>query len=142
MGMRLQSMNVLWKNLQVNIFMVSYRGYGRSEGEPDEKGIKMDAEAVINHLSSREDIDTRRIIVLGRSLGGAVGVHVASRCPPVYGAATHSLRLRLSKPLLTRACLLRQVSKQGAGADIGKHIHEHRGYGARSSFFLAAGYGA
>jgi pimeloyl-ACP methyl ester carboxylesterase len=79
MGMRLPSMHMLWMKLQVNVFMVSYRGYGRSEGEPDEKGIKMDADAVISHLSARKDIDSKRIIILGRSLGGAVGVYVASR---------------------------------------------------------------
>ncbi len=79
MGMRLPSMHMLWSSLQANIFMVSYRGYGRSDGEPDEKGIKMDADAVIKHLSTREDLDAKRIIILGRSLGGAVGVHVAAR---------------------------------------------------------------
>ena len=78
--MRLPSMHMLWSSLQSNIFMVSYRGYGRSDGEPDENGIKMDADAVIEHLAARDDIDVRRIIVLGRSLGGAVGVHVAARC--------------------------------------------------------------
>ncbi len=79
MGMRLLSMQTLWKYLEVNIFMVSYRGYGRSEGIPDEAGIKLDAEAVIGHVASRTDIDSRRLVVLGRSLGGAVGVYVASR---------------------------------------------------------------
>ncbi len=84
MGMRLPSMHMLWSKLQVNVFMVSYRGYGRSEGEPDEKGIKMDADAVISHLSARKDIDAKRIVVLGRSLGGAVGVYVASRCAALH----------------------------------------------------------
>jgi dienelactone hydrolase len=55
------------------------RGYGRSEGTPSEDGIKMDADAVMRHLARRTDIDNRKIIVLGRSLGGAVGVYVAEK---------------------------------------------------------------
>jgi alpha/beta superfamily hydrolase len=102
MGMRLPSMQMLWNKLQANVFMVSYRGYGRSEGEPDEKGIKMDADAVITHLSARKDIDTKRIIVLGRSLGGAVGVYVASRCQSCMAA---SLRQAHSSPHLVGACV-------------------------------------
>mmetsp|Transcript_56784 Transcript_56784/g.149590 ORF Transcript_56784/g.149590 Transcript_56784/m.149590 type:complete len:196 (+) Transcript_56784:83-670(+) len=81
MGMRLPNMYHLWSQLEVNVFMVSYRGYGKSDGEADEEGIKKDADAVILHLSSREDIDPKRIIVLGRSLGGAVGVYAASKHP-------------------------------------------------------------
>jgi hypothetical protein len=46
MGLRLPSMHMLWSNLRVNIFMLSYRGYGRSEGEPDEVGLMQDADAV------------------------------------------------------------------------------------------------
>ena len=29
-----------------NIFMLSYSGYGLSEGQPDEKGVKIDAQVI------------------------------------------------------------------------------------------------
>ena len=47
MGLRLPNMYELWRRLSVNIFMVSYRGYGRSQGVPTEEGLKMDADAVV-----------------------------------------------------------------------------------------------
>lgn len=42
--------------LHCNVFMLSYRGYGLSEGTPSEAGIKIDA-AVSYHLGA--DADTR-----------------------------------------------------------------------------------
>ncbi|KAG8376191.1 hypothetical protein BUALT_Bualt09G0037500 [Buddleja alternifolia] len=59
--------------LQCNVFMLSYRGYGASEGSPSQHGITKDAQAALDHLVQRTDIDTSRIVVFGRSLGGAVG---------------------------------------------------------------------
>uniref|UniRef100_A0A6T7NFG8 Serine aminopeptidase S33 domain-containing protein n=1 Tax=Hanusia phi TaxID=3032 RepID=A0A6T7NFG8_9CRYP len=81
MGLRLPNMYELWRRLSVNIFMVSYRGYGRSQGVPTEEGLKMDAQAVLNHVSSLKQVDPKKIVILGRSLGGAVGIHITSRNP-------------------------------------------------------------
>ena len=41
-------------------------------------GLELDAEAALDYLLNRRDIDTSRIIVFGRSLGGAVAVSLAS----------------------------------------------------------------
>ena len=81
MGLRLPSMAALYRNLGVNIFMVSYRGYGRSEGTPNELGIKMDAKAVMEHVFKKKEVDGKRLLILGRSLGGAVGTYIASAFP-------------------------------------------------------------
>jgi alpha/beta superfamily hydrolase len=35
----------------------SYRGYGRSQGQPNEEGIKLDAQAALDYLLSREDVN-------------------------------------------------------------------------------------
>ena len=57
----------------------SYRGYGKSQkARPQEKGLKLDAEAGLRHLLKRTDIDASRIIVFGRSLGGAVAIHLVA----------------------------------------------------------------
>ncbi len=35
----------------------SYRGYGRSQGQPSEAGIKLDAQAALDHLLERKDVN-------------------------------------------------------------------------------------
>lgn len=79
MGHRLQNVVGLYHNIQCNILMLEYRGYGLSQGTPSEKGLYMDARAGIDYLSSRTDINTNEIIVFGRSLGGAVAIDLATK---------------------------------------------------------------
>eukprot|EP00288_Rhodomonas_lens_P014413 CAMPEP_0177695300 /NCGR_PEP_ID=MMETSP0484_2-20121128/3383_1 /TAXON_ID=354590 /ORGANISM="Rhodomonas lens, Strain RHODO" /LENGTH=315 /DNA_ID=CAMNT_0019206215 /DNA_START=115 /DNA_END=1062 /DNA_ORIENTATION=- len=86
LGLRLPSMFKLWSLLDVNIFMVSYRGYGTSTGTPDEAGLKADSSAVIRYVAGRPDVDAKRILLLGRSLGGAVAIHAAERHPDLVKA--------------------------------------------------------
>lgn len=62
-----------------NLLMVSYRGYGRSEGAPNEPGLMRDAAAAIAYAADRADvIDTRRVYLFGRSIGGAVAIAAAA----------------------------------------------------------------
>jgi hypothetical protein len=61
------------------VFLFDYRGYGRSEGKPSERGLYMDGEAAYRYLTAERGIEPERIICLGRSLGGAVALHVAMR---------------------------------------------------------------
>lgn len=79
MGHRLQNIVGLYHNIQCNILMLEYRGYGLSQGSPSEEGLYMDARAGIDYLSSRTDINTKEIIVFGRSLGGAVAIDLATK---------------------------------------------------------------
>jgi len=44
MGHRIPIAKVFYNNLKCNVFMLSYRGYGLSEGTPNEKGIRLDAQ--------------------------------------------------------------------------------------------------
>jgi pimeloyl-ACP methyl ester carboxylesterase len=64
---------------------VNYRGYGASEGKPGEVVLKSDALAIYDVVAKREDIDPKRIVVFGRSLGTGVGTHLAAQ-RPVAGA--------------------------------------------------------
>lgn len=61
-----------------NVFLFDYRGYGASSGAPSEQGLKIDAEDALAWLAQRPDIDANKIVVFGRSLGGAVAVHLAT----------------------------------------------------------------
>lgn len=63
--------------------MVSYRGYGESEGTPSERGIRLDATAAVTYVKDRADkIDTSRIFLFGRSIGGAVAIGTAANRQP------------------------------------------------------------
>lgn len=65
--------------LQVAVMIFDYRGYGRSEGRPNEAGVLRDAAAARDWLARREGIAAQEIVLLGRSLGGAVMVDLAAR---------------------------------------------------------------
>ncbi|KAG6411234.1 hypothetical protein SASPL_129312 [Salvia splendens] len=60
--------------------------YGASDGFPSQQGITKDAQAALNHLVQRVDIDTSRIVVFGRSLGGAVGTVLVRNNPDKVAA--------------------------------------------------------
>ena len=59
----------------------NYRGYGLSEGRPGQAALTADALAIFDQLAGRDDIDAERIVVLGRSLGTGVAVHLAANRP-------------------------------------------------------------
>ena len=71
----------LFYQLGLNIFIVDYRGYGKSEGIPSEEGLYEDALAAFDHLNKRPDIDKGRIIGYGESLGGTVVIDLALKRP-------------------------------------------------------------
>ncbi|KAL7189206.1 hypothetical protein ACSBR1_038962 [Camellia fascicularis] len=78
---RLEMVRIMLQKLQCNVFMLSYRGYGASDGYPSQHGITKDAQSALDHLAQRTDIDTSRIVVFGRSLGGAVGAVLTKNNP-------------------------------------------------------------
>jgi uncharacterized protein len=63
-----------------NVFIFDYRGYGKSEGTPDVGGINEDAEAALDTLLTLPGV-RGRIIVYGKSLGGAVAIHLVAMTP-------------------------------------------------------------
>lgn len=73
---RIESVS-LFHNLGLSVFIFDYRGYGKSQGKPSEKGTYLDAEAAWDYLTTLRKINSEKIIVFGRSLGGAVAAWVA-----------------------------------------------------------------
>jgi uncharacterized protein len=68
--------------LGFNIFVFDYRGYGRSQGSPDEEGTHHDAMAAWNLLTAGKQISAENIFIQGRSLGGAVAARLATQTRP------------------------------------------------------------
>lgn len=67
--------------LPLNIFIFDYRGYGKSAGVPDEAGVYQDALAAYDTLVEGRGLRPETLILFGRSLGGAVAVHLARNRP-------------------------------------------------------------
>jgi len=62
------------------VLIVDYRGYGKSQGRPTERGIYRDADAAYDHLIGI-GYAPAQIVLLGESLGAAVAVDLARRRP-------------------------------------------------------------
>ncbi|MFH0877987.1 MAG: alpha/beta hydrolase [Candidatus Omnitrophota bacterium] len=67
--------------LGLNVFIVDYRGYGKSTGKPSENGLYTDAQMTYEHAVGVLKIPADRIVLYGESLGAAVAVELASRRP-------------------------------------------------------------
>lgn len=67
----------LRRSFAANVFVFDYRGYGQSAGKPIESGILQDGEAALEWLCARTESTPQEVVVWGRSLGGAVAVHLA-----------------------------------------------------------------
>jgi hypothetical protein len=78
---RLDSISI-FNNLSLSVLIFDYRGYGKSGGRPSEAGTYLDAEAAWDYLVNVKKIPPGRIIVYGRSLGGAVAAEIALRRSP------------------------------------------------------------
>ncbi len=78
-GDRLELLSLLHERVPAHLFIFDYRGYGRSDGRPSEKGVYEDAVAAFDWLQ-RETPDLP-IMVHGHSLGAAVAVDLATRRP-------------------------------------------------------------
>jgi hypothetical protein len=64
------------------VLLLDYRGYGGNPGSPTEAGLKADARAAREYLLRRKDIDAKRLVYFGESLGSAVAVELAAEHPP------------------------------------------------------------
>lgn len=75
---RLDSINI-FHNLGLNCFIFDYRGYGNSQGKPDEEGTYADVLAAYMWLIEEKVIPTENIIIFGRSLGGSIAAYLATK---------------------------------------------------------------
>ncbi len=64
-----------------NVIMYDYRGFGKSGGAVDRRGMINDVKAAFAYALKRPDIDSRRLISYGHSLGGAQSVTALGETP-------------------------------------------------------------
>lgn len=62
-----------------SVYLMAYRGYGASEGQPSEQALLTDALAIFDQAQSRHP--EQPVAVIGRSLGSGVASYVASQRP-------------------------------------------------------------
>jgi len=72
----------IFQRMGMAIFVFDYRGYGLSEGQPDEEGTYRDAAAAWSYLVNRRGLNPADIIIMGRSLGAAIASDLATRNTP------------------------------------------------------------
>jgi len=74
--------SVLWLVQEgFNLFVIDYRGFGRSSGEADLAGVHRDGLAALQQLLALPGVDKTRIAILGQSLGCSVATYVAAASP-------------------------------------------------------------
>ncbi|MGB5750745.1 MAG: alpha/beta fold hydrolase [Desulfobacterales bacterium] len=75
-----------FKDLGFSVLLISYRGYGRSEGHfPTEAQVYADAEAGWDYLVDQKGIQPGDIFIYGHSLGAAVAINLAVAHPGAGG---------------------------------------------------------
>ena len=85
-----------------DVLIIDYRGYGRSQGHPTERGLSMDADAAYDFVAAKG----KPIVLHGESLGSAVAVEVALarpelvRCLVLVGGAPWDRLARAKQPSL------------------------------------------
>lgn len=65
--------------LQADVLVVDYRGFGLTDGQPNEAAVVGDCAAALKWLSQRTGVEPDAITLFGRSLGGGIAVQLASQ---------------------------------------------------------------
>lgn len=72
----------LFHDLGLDVLLYDYRGYGQSTGQASEDGLYRDIEAVWRYATETRGLAPERIVLFGRSLGGAPATYLATRESP------------------------------------------------------------
>jgi len=102
----------IWRGLGFDVLIYDYGGYGNSIGKPSEKRCYQDIRACWRWLVEEQGIPPERIVLFGRSLGGAVAADLAADVTPgaVILESTFTSAVSLGKeafPFLPVSLLLR-----------------------------------
>jgi uncharacterized protein len=74
------------RDLGASVLAIDYRGYGLSSGPfPNEQSLYEDALAAWRFLQTEQGVTPQQLVIYGHSLGGAIGIDLASRVPHLAG---------------------------------------------------------
>ena len=85
MGARSKLLLDLKDTFNVYVVTIDYRGYGNCYGFPSESGLIIDAKSVLERIKNDKKLKDTKIIVYGRSLGGAVSIALANEVKGIDG---------------------------------------------------------
>lgn len=74
---------LVFEKTGMGLMMLSYRGFGNSEGSPSEEGLYSDARAIINYVLKEQKIPIKNIVLYGESLGTGVASKMAIEFPNI-----------------------------------------------------------
>jgi len=78
---RLDRAILMHARLKADVFLFDYRGFGLSQGAPDEEGTYRDARAAHRYLSTARGVPPGNLVIFGESLGAAVALQLALEVP-------------------------------------------------------------
>lgn len=92
----------LFSNIDINFIPVDYRGYGRSGGTPSVSSMMRDCHAIYRHVRGYLDENgfTGAFLVMGRSLGSASALELASSYPEAFDGLIIDSGFAFALPLL------------------------------------------
>ncbi len=61
------------------VFMIDFRGYGKSTGTPTHLNIAQDGQFVLDYLLKRQDVIDTKVIIYGASIGSQEAVHLTKK---------------------------------------------------------------
>ena len=102
----------IFHRLGFNVFIFDYRGYGRSEGVPGERGLYEDAATAWQYLVEQRGFASDDIVLFGRSLGATIAAKLAADVGPaglIMESSFSSARgfAQAVLPLLSRIVVMR-----------------------------------
>lgn len=62
-----------------SVFLFDYRGYGKSQGNPTERGTYRDIEGAFRYLHDKLNIPASNVVLAGESMGAAVVIDLCTR---------------------------------------------------------------
>ncbi len=94
----------LYTKMGVNFFPIDYRGYGRSNGTPTVSAMMRDSHFVLKFIAAwlAEHDFSGPLIVMGRSLGSAPALEIASQHPDKVDGLVIESGFAYAFPLLRR----------------------------------------
>ncbi len=78
-------------DLDVNIFIFDYQGYGRSTGSPSLAGLRQNSRDALTYLKTRNDVNTDKIVFYAYSFGGIFALDVAANMEEPMGLITENI---------------------------------------------------